>query len=397
MSDAGRVELLSALSRFVPEIADHVTDETLAMVPAYAGYEDDLRLVTPKTIRTIIEHSLGVRTEVNPYLIDNARKRARQGFDGVTMTHAWRVVIHSLWTWLTEKCPIDFDLGGTGLVIWNEFLDTYERYVDAVLDAFFETLSELRAGELTSRRVALDLLLEGRSSEETAKVLGSLGIRTREVVILACSFNGTQPADATDQSFVFEPLLRELKAHIHQIPWTVIDRRLILCLPNNERTAESLRGLPDRLEPTMLFGVSRPSPVTKALPEAKRQAELALRGASRTTRLVEFGRLTLLQVAALQVELQSEDIPIELERFLLEDAKSDHEWMRTAEALSEARGSISAAARLLNVHTNTIYYRVNSARELSGLDLRSPQVLADLQFVQSCLDFGTYPGRRVVG
>jgi hypothetical protein len=74
-------------------------------------------------------------------------------------------------------------------------------------------------------------------------------------------------------------------------------------VPASERTRESLRRLLD----------------------ADRQAELALRATSAADPLVDFGALSLVQIAALQLDLRAEDVPPALHVLLAEDARSGHE------------------------------------------------------------------------
>jgi DNA-binding PucR family transcriptional regulator len=64
--------------------------------------------------------------------------------------------------------------------------------------------------------------------------------------------------------------------------------------------------------------------------------------------------------------------------------------VRTAEAPARSHGNIAEAAAALHVHPNTIYYRITAARSSSGLDLRSPGVLADIQLIQASRSFGRY-------
>jgi sugar diacid utilization regulator len=257
------------------------------------------------------------------------------------------------------------------------------------MDAFFETQTELRGSELSCRRASLVSLLAGQSSDQTESLLRALGIRSDHVLVARCSFTAA-PNDPSDPSSRFQPLIHEMQAHSQRLPWTVLDGRLVLCLPHDERTKERLERILDRLEPTARIGISRPFPVKESLTGADRQAELALRGTSPTNRLVDFGALSLVQIAALQVDLRAEDIPQALDILLAEDARSDHEWLRTAEALVRSQGSISGAAAVLRVHTNTIYYRIAAAHSFSGLDLRTPRVLADIQFIQASRSFGRY-------
>lgn len=392
MNKVSRAVLLDSLNRHIPEIADHIAGAVLSAIPAYADVEDDLRITTPIAVESFIQHSQGQRRELNPLVIDYARRRARQGFDSGSIAHSWRIFAHELWHWLITKCSAEFDLQGTGLDVWNEFLDVYERYVGAIMDAFFETQSELSASELSRRRATLDSLLGGGSPDQNSKILGMMGIRSSRIRIAVCSVTGNGPADPAEPSFRFDPLLREIRTHVHRLPWTVANGLLILCLPYDERIDGRLDRLHDHLEPTMRVGLSRPWPVTESLAVPHRQARLALRGTDATTRIVDFGKLSLVQVAALQADLHAEDVPEALQILFAEDARSGREWVRTAEALLQAEGSIAGAAAALQVHTNTIYYRIAAARGATGLDLRNPSVLADVQYLQAARTFGTCTG-----
>jgi PucR C-terminal helix-turn-helix domain/GGDEF-like domain len=389
MTTAKRVDLLQALDRQVNEVADHISAAALSTIPAFADLGESLRDVTVLIVRSFVRHAEGARKELDSSLIDRACYFARCGFDSGSAAHFWRIVSRELWVWLTTKSPFEFDLRGAGLVVWNEFLATHDRYAGAFMDAFFETQTELRARELSCRRATLASVLAGMSSDQTECLLRELGIRSDHVLVARCSF-GAAPNDPSDPSVRFQPLLREMQTHSRRLPWTVSDGRLVLCLPHDVQTKERLVRVLDRLEPTVRIGISRPWSVTESLADADRQADLALRGTSPTNRLVDFGALSLMQIAALQVDLRAQDIPQALHALLAEDARSDHEWLRTAEALVRSQGSISGAAAALRVHTNTIYYRVTTAHDFSGLDLRSPRVLADIQFIQASRSFGRY-------
>jgi hypothetical protein len=315
---------------------------------------------------------------------------AQSGVDSGAVSRFWRIVGHEFWVWLTSKCPFEFDLHGAGLSVWNDFLATHERYATAFMDAFFETQSEIRGRELACRRDSLNELLSGRSADQTAGLLRTLGIASDHVLIARCAYIGSAPNDPADPSARFQPLIREMQAHTRRLPWTVADGRLALCLPSDKLSKENLQRLPKRLGPSLRIGVSRPWPVTHSLVGADRQAELALRGTTETTPLVDFGELSLVEIAALQVDLRADDVPEALDLLLAEDERSQHEWLRTAAALLRSQGSISAAAAALRVHTNTVYYRIAAAQSFSGLDLRDPGVLADITFVQASRSFGRY-------
>ncbi|MBP2376438.1 PucR family transcriptional regulator [Paeniglutamicibacter psychrophenolicus] len=390
MNMVSRHQLLGAIADNVTEISREITKTTVGTIPAYAGFEGELQGTISIVIDTFLQHAQGTRKDLNPELIANARRRAHQGFDGGAMTQSWRVVNRGMWNWLTTQCPVDFDARGDGLVLWNDFLDLSERYVGAVTDAFFEAQSELKAGELVSRRSAMDALLEGRSPDQTSKTLHALGIRSDRIFLAACSFTGQNPANLAESPFVLEPVLRDLQAHRRRLPWTVFRGMLIVCLPDDMHSRESLKQLPDRLSQAMNVGISRPSPATFSLDTPLRQATLALLGAGGAERVVDFDSLSLVQIAALQADLQPGDVPPKIEAFLAQDVKMNHEWVETARALTKSQGNVAQAAQKLHVHTNTIYYRIAAVREFCDLDLRSLNLLADIQFLLACKDFGTY-------
>ncbi len=373
-------------------MADQISAASVSSIPAFAELGDDLHKLITLTVTDFIRHADGARRELDPSLIDCAHDLAQRGLDGGSVAHFWRIVSQELWRRLTTTNSSLFDLQGDGLAVWNDFLAIHERYASAFMDAFFETQSELRASELSCRRVSLDSLLAGQSPEQTESLLKVLGIRTDHVVVVRCSFTGDAPNDPSDPGARFQPLIRELQAHTRRLPWTVSDGRLVLCLASDEQTKESIRRVADHLGATVRIGISRPWPVAGSLAAANRQAELALRGAGPSARVVDFGELSLMQVAALHIDLPAEDVPEALTVLFAEDARSDHEWLRTADALLRSHGSISGAAALLRIHINTVYYRIAAARRVSGLDLRNPGVLADIQFLQTCRAFGRYLG-----
>jgi hypothetical protein len=386
MSTPTRTDLLGALDRVVPLAAEHITAVTRSTLPTFAEPENFTKLI----IRTLIRHADGSRSELDSAVIEPAREMARGGLDSGTVTRFWRIVSHEFWVWLTSKSPIDFELQGAGLAVWSDFLATHERYATAFMDTFFEIQTELRGSELACRRDSLNLLLSGQPPDQTADLLRTLGISSDHVLIARFSYTGSAPNDPADPASRFQPLIRELQAHTYRLPWTVADGRLVLCLPCDERSEESLRRMFERLGASLRVGISRPWSISDSLVGADRQAELALRGTSETTPRVDFGTLSLVEIAALQVDLRAADVPQALDLLLAEDERSDHEWLHTAEALMQSQGSISAAAAALQVHTNTIYYRIAAVQSFSGLDLRNPRVLADIQFIRASRSFGRY-------
>lgn len=134
-------------------------------------------------------------------------------------------------------------------------------------------------------------------------------------------------------------------------------------------------------------GISRILSVRSDLSAGRDQAERALHATTGLHPVNDLNRMTLLQVAAMQAPLQWADLP-EWVRRLLADPKHHGEWEATGRALMEHSGNVSAAAQALSVHTNTVYYRLETIRSTTGVDLRDARALAELELAVLSRDFG---------
>jgi PucR family transcriptional regulator, purine catabolism regulatory protein len=153
---------------------------------------------------------------------------------------------------------------------------------------------------------------------------------------------------------------------------------------------ERLRaGLEEALAPdaiAVVAGVGRsPGPETTpyaAMREATRAADIAASMASDSPAALHFARL-----GALRLIFHLADNP-ELRAFQRDvlgpleasDASRRSEFVRTLEAFLRAGGNHMRAARDLNVHRNTLIYRLERIQELlGGVDLEDPETRLNLQ------------------
>ena len=121
------------------------------------------------------------------------------------------------------------------------------------------------------------------------------------------------------------------------------------------------------------------------VPRSYREAQLALRlpstGGKAQALVTSFDELGVFRILA-----EAED-PATVERFvrrwlggLLDyDARRGAELVLTLSAYLESGGSHALSARALNVHRNTLRYRLTRIREISGHDLGEPDVQFNLQ------------------
>jgi purine catabolism regulator len=153
---------------------------------------------------------------------------------------------------------------------------------------------------------------------------------------------------------------------------------------------EKLRsGLEESLAPeavSVVAGVGRtPGPETTpyaAIRQATRAAEIAASmpvDAAATLHFARLGALRLIFHLADNPELRAfqRDVLGPLE---VSDATRRSEFVRTLDAFLRAGGNHMRAARDLNVHRNTLIYRLERIQELlGGVDLEDPEVRLDLQ------------------
>ena len=62
-----------------------------------------------------------------------------------------------------------------------------------------------------------------------------------------------------------------------------------------------------------------------------------------------------------------------IDRLIAHDAEHSKTYMQTLRAFIDASGNVAAVATRLNLHTNTVRYRVRRLGEISGLDLDDPE------------------------
>ncbi|MFF7973028.1 helix-turn-helix domain-containing protein [Streptomyces sp. NPDC007905] len=134
-------------------------------------------------------------------------------------------------------------------------------------------------------------------------------------------------------------------------------------------------------------GLGEVVPALAAAAESRRDAELALRalscpGGARTVARVEdvADTIGILQVVEALREVR---LPpgTSVERLAACDAEQGGSLVETLRAYLDHFGDVSAAARRLSLHPNTLRYRLGRIAKVSGLDLDSPdaRLLAQLQ------------------
>lgn len=262
-------------------------------------------------------------------------------------------------------------------------------------------LSRERAAAEAERRLRGDLieeLMATRLSEEDAERLmaqaARLGYRLRrQMWVVVIEPDDTAAAAALGDATTARRLRRTLSADVEvQHPGSLLVERggsLVLLIPSSasvdhvERTARSLLEIAGRLAPNGSFscGISGEHGGPVLLHDLAEQARLAIHVGRRLHRLGAVNAYRRLGAERLLLTLGCGP---HLQEFVTEwlgplerqeaKGRGAAPLIETLEALTASSWSPRAAARRLNVHVNTLLYRIQRARDLTQRDLDDPDV-----------------------
>lgn len=164
------------------------------------------------------------------------------------------------------------------------------------------------------------------------------------------------------------------------------DNRIVLLLPSlpgdsapfDPWLSRLLHSLKNQRHPPFYLGVGRCHPGWEGIEQSYREAQISYRSAvhlnssaqsSASYRIKEFGTLGLERILfsdqpAQEAQLLADECLGKLTRY---DQEKNGQLLQTLQAFLEADGNHAEAANVLFVHKNTIKYRLQLIRELTGL------------------------------
>lgn len=142
-----------------------------------------------------------------------------------------------------------------------------------------------------------------------------------------------------------------------------------------------------RIGNAVLIGVSNDAPSTSRIPEARREAELALDFADAGRRVVQFSQLSLrkllLHIAGEPVADVVPDWGADLRNA---DMRAKGTLTQTLRAYADADMNILRTGQSLGIHSNTVYARLGRIVDVTGLDARRFHDLNELLIAADCID-----------
>ena len=335
---------------------------------------------------------------------DYARWCSERKFPLEAVLLAYRAIQEDLLTWLREAALASANEDAPMRRVVGRVTEFVLRYTESLstvaASAYVAHTRAVAEAEGDRRTKLLQLLLHGfdESDTQAAALLrrsGYLEQRQSYCVVIAQPVQSSEMesaaraerlADAIKQA-VQNVAVRSIVAVQDTEVVAVVSktRRLSGWTPQQASTAESLRQPLLRLGPSVLVGVSNDVPSTSHVPDAYREASLALECADPSARVVYYRDIPLRQMLLRSArDVVRDSLPAWSESFATANQKSRGTLYDTIRAYADASMNVQKAAILLDVHPNTLYARMQKIRTVTGKNVLNFHDLNELLIAADC-------------
>ena len=340
----------------------------------------------------------------NEFVHHYATQTATQKFPLDAVLDGYRKIQHSLLVWIRGAAldASDKDASVRRVVAGiNEFTLAYLANVASLATAeYVQRTRRIAEAEGDQRTELMTILLGGYDESDTraAQMLrraGYLEQRQSFCVAVARSVDPREMENDARATRMADALSTALKDLPVRTIVAVRDSMVIAIVSANRRMSgwtapQSL--LADRINPALrtvgpaaLIGLSTDAPSTSHIPRALNESKLALDFATVTNRVMPYAdipfRHRLVRLA--QRDIKS-TLPVWLPPFQAQDAKAAGALTQTLIAYADADMNVLRTAKLLNLHPNTIYARLQKIHSVTGLNALSYHALTELLLATEC-------------
>jgi sugar diacid utilization regulator len=317
----------------------------------------------------------------------HAEWRARHRVPLTASLHAYRLAHRIYWRITREALARhrrkDAALGAMTMLsdFWIELFD----HVGAVLAEAHAVEERLTAAHDTRTYVGLvDALLHGHApgDAEAHRLAALAGIRLGATLAVALvrprRSDAALDGDATLRSLarLIEQVLppaafgRMIDVRNDEVTAFVcgeagVGRALIRTLAQSEFARRAADGL------ACTVGVSRDTGEIARLPDAVEEARVALDFATAARPLMHFSDVDLPEFLLRRADQAAFRLIPDWTRHFARNGDQPHELLHTIRAFAACDLNVKQTARRVGVHTNTIYFRLNRIKTLTGVDPRT--------------------------
>jgi hypothetical protein len=372
---AGRVEaeLDDLVERITAAIHEEIPTYRTGLVP-----RDDLRHSVLRNIQALL---VGLaerrvpRTDEVEIRRELGTRRALQGLPVDAVIQAYHVGYRELWQTLVRAVPDDEPETATQLLqaatlVWQ----WVHEVADVLAAAHTSTIRSLEARAVGARQRLVELLLGGDlEGDEVPRLAASLGLDPAGWFVVTVLGVGSEDPDAVELQHVLDGLPGRHAAATRGARIVCVSQ----AADADDVTAAGRRVFPDA---AIASGVPR---------EGLRGARASLRDAELTLAVTEDGTTSTFEQAWLWATLTGASERLAPLLAAGDETARRHPHLAEAvRAFAEAGFSVSEAGRRLELHANTVAYRLDRWAELTGWD---PRTFAGLSRSLAALRLGGRP------
>jgi len=335
------------------------------------------------------------------FVRDHARRRAEQHFPLEATLHAYRSGHIVFLRWL-QGLPTARAARVRGSQLESVTMaDFAVEYTDAISTTFAATYSDhtrLLADVAGDQRMELlEILLEGRdeSDPRAARILREAGFGDKRQVYCVALARSVDPVEMLNAARArrlveaVEGVLTESKVHrvidVHRNKVTVVCadvRRESGWTAPRSSLAKWMSASLAHVGNAALIGISNDAPSTSHIPAAHQEATAALELAEVTQRVMQFADIPLTRLLLHYAgDGFQRVLPNWVQEFRVADEQAHGALAASIHAYASADMNVLRAAEALRVHPNTLYARFQRIFEITGLQPRSFDGLANLLLV----------------
>jgi hypothetical protein len=371
----------------VAEMVQRIREE----VPAYTKVDPSVferirKLASPTALAIsagLINHTPVRRGDI-PTIKEQAADRLEAGIDLDSFLHAYRAALFLYWDMAMEETTRLRLSRIAALAVGRYVLDSIDTITTHAAEAYLREDNRVRTQ--TGRAVAdlIDRVLAGQPTVQHSPVAPGFN-PSRPVQIVIARIINTSHDINTALTTALE-ILDETVAIGATAPLSTIRHQEIVALvpgsPPISRLHTAARCAREREQIHIGIGVSNSPSGFAGVPKAYAEAALTLSYTSSTRPVVALAELRAVQLLVLGAGDTTRQLISEKGRRLdLLPAKERDAAIETIHAFTASSMNISAAASALNIHPNTVRYRLDRIAQTTGLDPRTFPGLADLHCI----------------
>jgi len=394
-----------ALRRTTAAVGEALRNAIVAEVPAFSGaakeVQADLDSHAWRHIEEVVRLFDGGEVGDFDFLRKHAQRRAEQRFPLEATLHAYRCGHKVLSRWLrdaaTEVAPANLE---NAVAAVADFAIEYTNVVSIVCAAEYVARTRLLADTEGDRRTELlNLLLGGYDDSDgrVVRLLKRAGYLEQRLSFCVALARATDPLEMESpprvqrivesvREAVVPPIRALIGVRNHVVVTVFSDtRRLSGWTAPRAPLSAHVQSALLILGPSVLVGVSTDHSSSTSIPRAWHEASVTLDFATAGERVLRYSDLSirrlLLHGAAGQVQRA---LPAWNSELAAADALARGALIDTLRALADADLNVQQAARVLRLHPNTLYARMQRIKDLTGLDCRRYHDLSELLLAVDC-------------